>query len=98
MRKSRSRQADTYALLVVFQAMDAAGKDSAIEHVMSGVESAGRPGRRFGKPSSEEARPRLSLADVESPYRERGRIGIFNRSHYEEGRRRCACTPEWLAQ
>ena len=74
---------DRYAVLVVLQAMDAAGKDSAIEHVMSGVNPQGVQVFSFKKPSSEELdhnflwRPSKALP-------ERGRIGIFNRSHYEE--------------
>ena len=71
---------DRYAVLVVLQAMDAAGKDSAIEHVMSGVNPQGVQVFSFKKPSSEELdhnflwRPSKALP-------ERGRIGIFNRSH-----------------
>lgn len=74
---------DTYALLLVFQAMDAAGKDSVIEHVMSGVNPQGCQVYSFKAPSTEEL-------DHDYLWRclralpERGRIGIFNRSYYEE--------------
>ena len=74
---------DTYALLVVFQAMDAAGKDSAIEHVMTGVNPQGVQVFSFGKPSSTEL-DHTWLWRVFASLPERGRIGIFNRSHYEE--------------
>jgi PPK2 family polyphosphate:nucleotide phosphotransferase len=74
---------DTYAILVVFQAMDAAGKDSAIEHVMTGVNPQGVQVFSFGKPSKTELdHDFLWRANASLP--ERGRIGIFNRSHYEE--------------
>jgi polyphosphate kinase 2 (PPK2 family) len=74
---------DRYALLIVLQAMDAAGKDSTIEHVMSGVNPQGVQVFSFKKPSSEELdHDFLWRANRSLP--ERGRIGIFNRSHYEE--------------
>lgn len=74
---------DTQALLIVFQAMDAAGKDSAIEHVMSGVNPQGVQVTSFKQPSSEELdHDYLWRCAKNMP--ERGRIGIFNRSHYEE--------------
>jgi PPK2 family polyphosphate:nucleotide phosphotransferase len=74
---------DTYALLVVFQAMDAAGKDSAIEHVMSGINPQGCQIYSFKAPSEEELdHDFLWRCMVRLP--ERGRIGIFNRSYYEE--------------
>jgi PPK2 family polyphosphate:nucleotide phosphotransferase len=75
--------ANSHALLVVFQAMDAAGKDSAIRHVMSGVNPQGCQVYSFKHPSASELshdflwRTTLCLP-------ERGRIGIFNRSYYEE--------------
>src|SRR5262245_30254897 len=85
---------DAYSLLVVLQAMDAAGKDSAIEHVMSGVNPQGVQVVAFGKPSTEELDHdflwRISKALPES-----GRIGIFNRSHYEEVVA-LKVHPEWL--
>ncbi|MBB5788938.1 PPK2 family polyphosphate kinase [Jiangella mangrovi] len=74
---------DRYALLVVFQAMDAAGKDSAIEHVMSGVNPQGVDVVGFRKPSAEEL-DHTYLWRIARAVPERGRIGIFNRSHYEE--------------
>jgi PPK2 family polyphosphate:nucleotide phosphotransferase len=74
---------DRWAVLLIFQAMDAAGKDSAIKHVMSGVNPQGCQVYSFKMPSSEEL-------DHDYMWRclkrlpERGRIGIFNRSYYEE--------------
>lgn len=74
---------DQWALLLVFQAMDAAGKDSLIKHVMSGVNPQGCQVHSFKQPSSEELdHDFLWRAAVRLP--ERGRIGIFNRSYYEE--------------
>jgi PPK2 family polyphosphate:nucleotide phosphotransferase len=75
--------ANSHALLVVFQAMDAAGKDSAIRHVMSGVNPQGCQVYSFKHPSASElAHDFLWRTTVCLP--ERGRIGIFNRSYYEE--------------
>jgi len=72
-----------YSLLLIFQAMDAAGKDSAIKHVMSGVNPQGCQVFSFKQPSAEElAHDFLWNATRRLP--ERGRIGIFNRSYYEE--------------
>jgi PPK2 family polyphosphate:nucleotide phosphotransferase len=74
---------NTYALLIMFQAMDAAGKDGTIKHVMSGVNPQGCQVFSFKSPSTEEL-------DHDYLWRcfkclpERGRIGIFNRSYYEE--------------
>jgi PPK2 family polyphosphate:nucleotide phosphotransferase len=74
---------DRWALLLIFQAMDAAGKDSAIKHVMSGVNPQGCEVHSFKAPSNEDL-------DHDFMWRcarrlpERGRIGIFNRSYYEE--------------
>jgi PPK2 family polyphosphate:nucleotide phosphotransferase len=74
---------DRYALLLIFQAMDAAGKDGAIKHVMSGINPQGCQVYSFKAPSSEDL-------DHDFLWRcmrclpERGRIGIFNRSYYEE--------------
>jgi PPK2 family polyphosphate:nucleotide phosphotransferase len=74
---------NSHALLLIFQAMDAAGKDSAIKHVMSGVNPQGCQVFSFKAPSPEEL-------DHDFMWRclkvlpERGRIGIFNRSYYEE--------------
>ena len=74
---------DTYALLLVFQAMDAAGKDSTIEHVMTGVNPQGVQVVSFKSPSSEELDHDF-LWRIAKNVPERGRIGIFNRSQYEE--------------
>src|SRR5262245_2925267 len=74
---------DRRALLLIFQAMDAAGKDGAIKHVMSGINPQGCQVYSFKSPSSEDL-------DHDYLWRcmkclpERGRIGIFNRSYYEE--------------
>jgi len=74
---------DKWAVLLIFQAMDAAGKDGTIKHVMSGVNPQGCEVHSFKSPSAEELdhdflwRTNLALP-------ERGRIGIFNRSYYEE--------------
>jgi PPK2 family polyphosphate:nucleotide phosphotransferase len=85
---------DTYALLVVFQALDAAGKDSTIEHVMSGVNPQGVQVVSFKQPSSEELDHDF-LWRTSKALPERGRIGIFNRSHYEEIIA-LRVHPEWL--
>ena len=74
---------DRFALLVVFQALDAAGKDSTIEHVMSGVNPQGVQVVSFRQPSSEDLDHDF-LWRINKALPERGRIGIFNRSHYEE--------------
>jgi PPK2 family polyphosphate:nucleotide phosphotransferase len=74
---------DSWALLLVFQAMDAAGKDSTIKHVMSGVNPQGVQVHPFKAPSPEELDHDF-LWRVARRLPERGRIGIFNRSHYEE--------------
>lgn len=74
---------DTQSLLIVFQAMDAAGKDSVIEHVMSGVNPQGCHVVSFKQPSAEE-RDHDYLWRCQKALPERGKIGIFNRSHYEE--------------
>jgi PPK2 family polyphosphate:nucleotide phosphotransferase len=74
---------DTHALLVVLQAMDAAGKDGTIKHVMSGLNPQGCQVVAFKPPSAEEAsHDFLWRASKSLPGR--GRIGIFNRSHYED--------------
>ena len=74
---------DRRALLVIFQAMDAAGKDSAIKHVISGVNPQGCEVYPFKAPSGEELDHDYLWRYVKS-LPERGRIGIFNRSYYEE--------------
>src|ERR1700720_1507022 len=72
-----------WALLAIFQAMDAGGKDSAIAHVMSGVKPQGCDVHSFKRPSEEElAHDFMWRAMVQVP--RRGHIGIFNRSYYEE--------------
>ena len=74
---------DKWSLLVIFQAMDAAGKDGAIKHVMSGVNPQGCQVSSFKAPSSEELDHDF-LWRCQKLLPERGRIGIFNRSYYEE--------------
>ena len=74
---------DRWSVLIIFQAMDAAGKDGAIKHVMSGINPQGCQVHSFKAPSHEELEHDfLWRADAALP--ERGRIGIFNRSYYEE--------------
>jgi len=72
-----------YALLLIFQGMDAAGKDGAIRHVMSGVNPQGVQAFSFKQPSAEELEHDF-LWRTTCRLPERGRIGIFNRSYYEE--------------
>jgi PPK2 family polyphosphate:nucleotide phosphotransferase len=74
---------DVYSVLIIFQAMDAAGKDSTIKHVMSGLNPQGTQVFSFKQPSSEEL-DHDYLWRIHKALPERGRIGIFNRSHYEE--------------
>lgn len=74
---------DRWSLLIVFQAMDAAGKDGAIKHVMSGVNPQGCQVTSFKAPSSEDLDHDF-LWRCQKRLPERGRIGIFNRSYYEE--------------
>jgi PPK2 family polyphosphate:nucleotide phosphotransferase len=74
---------DRWSLLLIFQAMDAAGKDSTIKHVMSGVNPQGCQVFSFKQPSSEELDHDFMWRYV-ARLPERGRIGIFNRSYYEE--------------
>ena len=74
---------DRWAVLLIFQAMDAAGKDSVIKHVMSGINPQGCRVYSFKAPSNEELdHDFLWRCMVRLP--ERGRIGLFNRSYYEE--------------
>lgn len=75
--------ADSWSLLVIFQAMDAAGKDGTIKHVMSGVNPQGCQVHAFKQPSTEELDHDF-LWRCAKALPERGRIGIFNRSYYEE--------------
>ena len=74
---------DRWALLLIFQAMDAAGKDGAIKHVMSGINPQGCDVHSFKSPNPEELN-RDYLWRIHKSVPERGKIGIFNRSHYEE--------------
>jgi len=74
---------DHYALLLIFQGMDAGGKDGAIRHVMSGVNPQGCEVFSFKQPSAEELKHDF-LWRTTCRLPERGRIGIFNRSYYEE--------------
>jgi polyphosphate kinase 2 (PPK2 family) len=74
---------DTYSVLVIFQALDAAGKDGTIKHVMSGINPQGCSVHSFKAPSTEEL-DHDYLWRCAKRLPERGRIGIFNRSYYEE--------------
>jgi len=74
---------DQYALLLIFQGMDAAGKDGAIRHVMSGINPQGCDVESFKQPSATELEHDF-LWRTYNRLPERGRIGIFNRSYYEE--------------
>ena len=74
---------DRYALLLIFQAMDAAGKDGVIKHVMSGVNPQGCQVTSFKHPSAQELDHDFLWRSTQW-LPERGRIGIFNRSYYEE--------------
>jgi PPK2 family polyphosphate:nucleotide phosphotransferase len=74
---------DQWSILLIFQAMDAAGKDGAIKHVMSGVNPQGCQVFSFKSPSSEDLKHDFMWRCLKS-LPERGRIGIFNRSYYEE--------------
>jgi len=81
--QERLYASDTWSVLIVLQAMDAAGKDSLIKHVMSGVNPQGVEVHSFKQPSVEELDHDF-LWRVSQRLPSRGRIGIFNRSHYEE--------------
>src|SRR6185369_3836577 len=74
---------DSWSLLVIFQAMDAAGKDSTIKHVMSGINPQGCQVYSFKHPSAEELDHNFLWRCMRA-LPERGRIGIFNRSYYED--------------
>lgn len=74
---------DTYALLIIFQALDAAGKDGTIKHVMSGINPQGCQVYSFKAPSTEDLDHDYLWRSFKA-LPERGRIGIFNRSYYEE--------------
>src|SRR5215469_10684837 len=81
--QSKLYAANRYAILVIFQAMDAAGKDGAIKHVMSGVNPQGCQVFSFKHPTPTELSHDFLWRTTRS-LPERGRIGIFNRSYYEE--------------
>jgi len=85
---------DTYSVLLIFQAMDAAGKDGTIRHVMSGVNPQGCQVFSFKKPSVEELDHNFLWRYMKA-LPERGRIGIFNRSYYEDVLV-VKVHPEWL--
>jgi PPK2 family polyphosphate:nucleotide phosphotransferase len=85
---------DTHSVLLLFQAMDAAGKDGTIRHVMSGVNPQGCQVYSFKKPSAEELDHNFLWRYMKS-LPERGRIGIFNRSYYEDVLV-VKVHPEWL--
>ena len=74
---------DKYAMLIIFQAMDAAGKDGTIKHVMSGLNPQGTQVYSFKQPSATEL-DHGYLWRINKALPEKGRIGIFNRSHYED--------------
>ena len=74
---------DKYAMLIIFQAMDAAGKDGTIKHVMSGLNPQGTQVYSFKQPSKTEL-DHGYLWRINKALPEKGRIGIFNRSHYED--------------
>jgi len=80
---------DRWALLLILQGMDAAGKDSVIKHVMSGVNPQGCDVHSFKAPSYEELNHEY-LWRAHKVVPERGKIGIFNRSYYEEASRQGA--------
>ena len=81
--QSRLAAQDTYGVVVVLQALDAAGKDGTIRHVMSGVNPQGVRVESFKQPSSRELDQDF-LRRYQERLPSRGEIGIFNRSHYEE--------------
>ena len=86
--------ADTHSVLIILQAMDAAGKDGTIRHVMSGVNPQGCQVFSFKKPSAEELDHNFLWRYMKA-LTERGRIGIFNRSYYEDVLV-VKVHPEWL--
>src|SRR5688572_25089642 len=81
--QERLYASDSWSILLIFQAMDAAGKDGTIKHVMSGVNPQGCQVTSFKHPSAEEL-DHTFLWRCMKAVPERGRIGIFNRSYYEE--------------
>src|ERR1700677_817761 len=82
-RQQRLYAADSHAVLLIFQAMDAAGKDGVIRHVMSGINPQGCQVSSFKQPSAAELEHDF-LWRTTARLPERGQIGIFNRSYYEE--------------
>jgi PPK2 family polyphosphate:nucleotide phosphotransferase len=82
-QQERLYASNSHAILIIFQAMDAAGKDGAIAHVMSGVNPQGCQVFSFAHPSATELKHDF-LWRTTRDLPERGRIGIFNRSYYEE--------------
>src|SRR5579884_558985 len=82
-RQEKLHAQEEWAVLLILQGMDASGKDSLIKHVMSGVNPTGCEVVSFKQPSSEELRHDF-LWRTTAHLPERGRIGIFNRSYYEE--------------
>ena len=94
--QDRLYASDRWSLLLIFQAMDAAGKDGAIKHVMSGLNPQGCQVASFKQPSAEELDHDF-LWRCQRHLPERGRIGIFNRSYYEEVLV-VRVHPEWLEQ
>ena len=87
---------NTRSVLLIFQAMDAAGKDGTIRHVMSGVDPQGCQVFSFKKPSAEELDHNFLWRYMKA-LPERGRIGIFNRSYYEDVLV-VKVHPEWLTR
>jgi PPK2 family polyphosphate:nucleotide phosphotransferase len=83
LQQSLLYASNRYAVLIIFQAMDAAGKDGAIKHVMSGINPQGCQVFSFKHPSAEELDHDF-LWNATRKLPERGKIGIFNRSYYEE--------------
>ena len=81
--QERLYASDRWSVLIVLQAMDAAGKDSVIKHVMSGLNPQGVEVHSFKQPSADELDHNF-LWRAARHLPERGRIGIFNRSYYEE--------------
>ncbi len=81
--QDRLYAANSWSILIILQAMDAAGKDSTIKHVMSGLNPQGCQVTSFKHPSAEELNHNF-LWRYARAVPERGRIGIFNRSYYEE--------------
>ncbi len=81
--QERLYASDEWGVLLIFQAMDAAGKDGTIKHVLSGINPQGCQVTSFKQPSTEELDHDF-LWRTQRAAPERGRIGIFNRSHYEE--------------